>query len=63
MQQSTGHVELIDGYEYFKIDERLFHADIAKPLVDGRRRGQFVTLGTGVEMALRMARMAAWQQE
>ena len=63
MQQSTGHVEFIDGYEYYKIDERLFRAEIANPLVDGRRRGQFVTLGTGVEIPLRMARVAAGQQE
>jgi hypothetical protein len=63
MNKSKGHVEFIDGYEYYKFDEQLFRAQTAKPLVDGKRPGQFVTLGSGIEMALRLARLTAGQRE
>lgn len=65
VRPSTGHVETIDGYEYFRLpDGRLFRAKVSEPIGDdGRRVGQFVTLGSGVEMALRLARLAAGQPE
>jgi hypothetical protein len=63
MNKSKGHVEFIDGYEYYKIDGLLYRAEIAKPVVDGKRPGQFVTTGSGIEFALRMARLAAGQRE
>ena len=61
MSKSKGHVEFIDGYEYYKLpDGRLFRAEITKPLdAGGRRPGQFVTLGRGIEIALRFARIQA----
>lgn len=59
--RSKGHVEFIDGYEYYKLpDGRLFRAEVAKPIdAGGRRAGEFVTLGSGIEPALRFARLAA----
>ncbi|MGD9721472.1 MAG: hypothetical protein AB7O59_09705 [Pirellulales bacterium] len=63
MRESTGHIAFISGYEYYKVDGRLFRAGIDKPIVDGRRPGQFVTAGNGVDFALRMARLMAGQPE
>lgn len=61
MNKSKGHVETIDGFEYYRLaDGRLFRAEVNKPIgSDGRRPGQFVTTGSGVELALRLARLAA----
>ena len=63
MNKSTGHVEFIDAFEYYKCDGLLYRAPIDKPLVDGMRPGQFVTMGNGIEFALRMARLQAGQAE
>lgn len=52
MTKSRGHVEAIDGYEYYRMpDGRLFRAPIDKPIGDDGRRA-------GVELALRPARMS-----
>jgi len=61
MKQSRGHVEFIDGFEYYKLpDGNLIRAKIAEPIAsDGRRPGQFVTRGSGIPLALRFARVAA----
>ncbi len=59
MQKSKGHVEFIGDREFYMVDGQLFRAKIAKPLVGDRREGEFVTLGTGIEIALRLARLAA----
>ena len=63
MKQSKGHLAVIGGYEYYKADGRLFRAGIEKPIVNGRRPGQFVTAGNGIDFALRMARLIAGQPE
>ncbi len=63
MKESKGHIAFIGGYEYYRIDGCLFRAGIDKPIVDGRRPGQFVTAGSGVDFALRMARLQAGQPE
>lgn len=63
MNKSKGHVEFIDGFEYFKADGKLYRAPIDKPLVDGKRPGEFLTTGNGIEFALRMARLQAGQPE
>lgn len=59
--KSRGHVEFIDGFEYYTLpDGRLFRAETAKPISgDGRRVGQFVTVGSGIDLAMRLARIAA----
>jgi len=61
MHKSKGHVAFIDGHEYYKLpDGRLFRAKIEKPIAnDGRRPGEFLTTGSGIDLALRMARMNA----
>lgn len=59
MNKSKGHVEFIDGYEYFKSDGRLYRAQSSKPLVAGTRPGEFVTAGSGIKFALQMARFQA----
>jgi hypothetical protein len=60
MKQSKGHVEFIGSYEFYKLpDGRMFRAETSKPFLDdGRRVGQFWTLGSGIEFALRVARLA-----
>ena len=63
MKKSKGHIECIDGFEYFKVDGRLYRAPIDKPLENGKRAGQFVTTGSGVELALRLARLQAGKSE
>jgi hypothetical protein len=65
MNKSKGHVEFIGSHEFYKLpDGRLLRAEIAKPIGDdGRRPGQFVTTGSGVELALRLARIQAGQSE
>lgn len=57
MTKSKGHVEFIDGYEYYMSAGKLNRAAIDKPLRDGRHVGEFITSGSGVEFALRMARI------
>lgn len=61
MNKSRGHVEFIGAHEYYKLpDGRLFRAAIDKPIgSDGRRPGEFLTTGNGIEFALRLARLAA----
>jgi hypothetical protein len=60
MDNSKGHVEFIDGHEYYIVSDKLYRAKLTEPLgKDGRRPGDFVTLGSGVDWALRIARMQA----
>jgi hypothetical protein len=63
LNKSKGHVEFIDGYEYFKVDARLYRARASKPLVAGKRPGEFVTAGSGINFALQMARLQAGKSE
>jgi hypothetical protein len=63
MQKSEGHVEFIDGYEYFQDDDRLYRADVARPLVAGKRQGRFVTAGSGIAFALQIARIAVAERK
>jgi hypothetical protein len=57
--ESRGYVEFIDGFEYIKVDCKLYRAPIDKPLVGGKRLGEFLTVGNGIEFALRMAWLQA----
>lgn len=62
-KKSKGHVAFIGEHEYYKIGNELYRAPADKPLVEERRRGQFVTAGEGVAFALRMARLEAGEPE
>ena len=62
--KSRGHVEFVGDDEFYKLDKQLFRAAVKQPIgQDGRRAGQFVTAGSGIEFALRMARLLAGQAE
>lgn len=59
MNKSKGHVEFIGDYEYYNADGRLYRAKSDKPVVAGKRAGEFVTVGSGIPFALQMARLQA----
>ncbi len=58
-KHSKGHIEFIGEYEFYEVDGQLFRAKTDLPIVDGRRPGKFVTLGSGIDIALRLARLEA----
>ena len=59
LKQSDGHVDFIGGYEFYEVEGQLFRAKTDTLVIDGRRPGQFVTLGSGKGIALKLARLAA----
>ena len=64
MQKSRGHLQFINGCEFYLHDGKLYRAKLTEPIgKDGRRAGEFVTLGSGIDWALRIARMQAGLSE